>query len=760
MLVSVEWLNGLLKTPQSTEDIVDALNRAGVEIEDVITPPNFHKDMVVGLIDKVFPHPDADKLRLAAVTDGKNEYQVICGAPNIEAGQKVPFARVGAVLPDGMKIKQAKIRGVNSYGMLCSQRELGLGTDHEGIHILDAGACAGDWLGNIVDSSDLIDVTTAANRADLQSILGLAREVAVHTGTTLTGELKPHALNSTSGLLGDINKTAVHRFTLTEIELHDVSMTPEAMRSRLEAIGGGLHGMVVDTTNFIMHEYGQPMHAFDADTIVGKVGVRFAKVNETLITLDGIERTLTKEDLVVVDDAGPIALAGVIGGQRTEVSLTTKNILLECAVFDGAIVRRSSIRHGIRTDASARFERGLPVELPSYALERAHFLLNQNGHISIKNHQNIVNLTTKTSKIAVSVEQFSSLAGFSINRADFDKQLQKLGFDMSGGKETINIVVPFWRQDVSVPQDVFEEVIKIVGVDNVPSTIPSLNADPGNSTVDLFWLELRKLRYILRGLGFTEVNTYPFISQDQVAYDLNATHLTLKNPRSIEQSYMRRSTLPSHIAILERHLHNDSEVKLFETYRNFYDESEPSKLSCFIRATEDVHLRIARIFDEIKQKYQVNVDLRTTSPQGALLQNQTYFVYINNIKAGLVGMVRPDILMKHKISGEIAFLEIDLNHLFTQQEEVHSVARSRNQSGYRDISLEVASDVLWLDVQKALPQFAPKFIDEYIVGNKKVLTARVEVAKVDRAPTQDEIDALTNRVRKLLKSKLNAHIQD
>lgn len=374
MKVAIPWIKHYLGKAVSDDKLVAALAQAGIEIEDYLPAQDINRKVVVGKVKKVAQHPNADKLRLAKVDTGEHIFDVVCGAPNLAEGQKVAFATVGSTLPGGEEIREAKLRGEVSQGMICSARELGLGDDHTGIIILPPTAKVGQPVAELLPAVAVVDIKTPFNRFDVLSVVGLAREAAAFSGAKLTfKEPAPLKPDGVAKLLPLADQRIVPRFVVAEIELG--SHKELAGRAWLEASGTRLISPVVDVTNFVMWELGQPLHAYDADKVKGGLGVRFAKPGETLVTLDGVTRKLGREDLIIVDEAGPVGLAGVMGGQRTEVSASTKRILLEAATFDAATVRKAAKRHGLRSEASARFERGLPVQLAPVALARAAELI-------------------------------------------------------------------------------------------------------------------------------------------------------------------------------------------------------------------------------------------------------------------------------------------------------------------------------------------------------------------------------------------------
>jgi phenylalanyl-tRNA synthetase beta subunit len=376
MKVVTGWIKDWLGRTMSDEKIVQALEQAGVEVEQYISPKRLDENIVVCSVKKVVQHPGADRLKLVTVELDKDTLQIVCGAPNVTPGMKAALARVGATLPDGDVIRKSKLRGELSEGMLCSELELGLGQDHDGILSLPESAMVGAKLCDIYAADGIVDLKTQANRFDLLSVAGLAREVAAVSDDGLKDLPEPLAASKADGPEVSDGIQA-KRLMLARLTVKPGGETPAGMVARLRESGVRAISPIVDVTNYVNLELGQPMHAYDAAKVKLPLTARLAEAGEKLVTLDGVERELTVEDLVIADQNGPVGLAGVMGGASTEVSAETTEILLEAATFEASVVRKMAKRHGLRTEASARFERGLPVQLAPVAMSRAVELLGE-----------------------------------------------------------------------------------------------------------------------------------------------------------------------------------------------------------------------------------------------------------------------------------------------------------------------------------------------------------------------------------------------
>ncbi len=371
MKIGVNIINAYLKNPVSTQDMVDAFEQTEVEVEEILYANQLDSKVIVAKVVKVEPHPNADRLKLVTVSTDGGKRQIVCGAPNVRKDLTVAFAQVGTVLPDGTEIQKASIRGVNSEGMLCSERELGWGEDHSGIVELNPQFPLGKSLCDIENYGDVLDIKTPSNRWDYLSNIGLAREIAAVTPKNELIEPTIGEYTYQNREVANVKKKeSCPAIYLVKVAVKDFTHSPQWVVDNLEAGGIRPINPVVDITNLVMLEYGQPSHAYDAKKLTGKLQVRFAKKAESLTTLDGKTHKLVEDDLIIADDSGPLGLAGVMGGEKTEIGPNTTEILLEVANFDKTIVRRTSLRHGLRTEASNRFEKGLPLPLPHLATKR------------------------------------------------------------------------------------------------------------------------------------------------------------------------------------------------------------------------------------------------------------------------------------------------------------------------------------------------------------------------------------------------------
>ncbi|MCL1950969.1 MAG: phenylalanine--tRNA ligase subunit beta [Turicibacter sp.] len=590
MLVSVNWLNKYIDASGiSPEVLADKITRTGIEVESVATLANA-TNVVVGHVLERIQHPNADKLSVCQVDVGGTEgvVQIVCGAKNVAAGQKVIVAKNGAVLPGNFKIKKSKLRGEESNGMICSLKELGIEQRlvptacAEGIFVCNPDAPVGtDAIEYLQYNDTIIELGLTPNRMDAMSMYGVAYEV----GAILKQELnlqKPQ-VKETTEKAADAIEVAIETknspaFLARVIKNVTISESPQWLQAALIAGGIRPKNNVVDITNFVMLEMGQPLHAYDYDTIeTKKIVVKTALGGEMLKTLDEQERKLEAGDLLITDGVKPIGLAGVMGGFETEVTDKTTNILLESALFDRGNVRKASARLGLRSEASSRFEKGVDPGRVELALDRAAELLGELAGGTVL--QGIVAAgVTKTQPVVIDIalSKINGVLGTSMTVADVSDVWERLKFDYEVSGETFTVKVPSRRLDIAIPEDLIEEAGRIYGYDNIPMTLPKTDTKGGYSPVQ----EMRnQVRQILVGLGLTQVITYALTNKAKARQFLSTpttakNTVTLAMPMSEERSQLRQSLIPQ---LLETISYNNArtvaDVAIFET-GNIYNEAE------------------------------------------------------------------------------------------------------------------------------------------------------------------------------------------
>ena len=584
MKVPLSWLKQYVDVDLPAQDLAHRLTMAGIEVGEVEVIGGW-SEVFVGHVTGVLHHPNADRLRLCVVSTGSEELEVVCGAPNVAAGQNICFAKVGANIYNTHTerhevLEAAKIRGVESQGMICSAVELGLGDDHSGIIELpeDApvGALLDDYLGDTV-----LDLELTPNRLDCLSVLGVAHEVAALTGKTVkepeTNYKEAGAPITEQIYISVESPELCRRYTASLLQGVKIGPSPQWLQDRLTRAGLRPINNVVDVTNFVMLEYNQPLHSFDYDLIKdATVIVRRARPDEMLTTLDGVERKLTVENLVIADANDAIGIGGVIGGANSEISVNTVNVLLESATFDGTNNRETAQTLGLRTEATLRFEKGLRPELAPIALRRATGLIQEVAGGTVA--PGIVDVLSDEGADAPVVpltgEKIRRMLGMEVDQKRVQETLDALGFTWeSAGEFELKVTVPYWRNDVNIEEDLVEEVVRTIGYDSVPTTMLS-SSIPFQQPVPVMGLR-DQIKDLLASEGIQEVINYPLVTLQQLEQveQLDPANLPMRvtNPMSADREYLRTTLRASLLATLAANQgHGAGPFRLFEAGRVFW----------------------------------------------------------------------------------------------------------------------------------------------------------------------------------------------
>lgn len=628
MKASVEWLKEYADIDIGTKELGDILTMTGSKVEAIEQKGNDIKNVVVGKILEIKKHPDADKLVVTKVNVGDEVVQIVTGADNIKENDIVPIAKDGSELPGGVKIKKGQLRGVDSCGMMCSVGELGLkvedypGQIEHGIMILPKEYK--EYLGkDIVDvlnlREDIIEFEITSNRPDCFSIEGLGRETAVSLGEPFKNprgnldNVKIEKVDEINGLKVDIvSPDLCYRYIGRVVENVKIGPSPEWMQRRLRACGIRAINNIVDITNYVMLELGQPMHAFDINSIDGKhIIVRRAKENEEIVTLDGEKRVLNTENLVIADEKKPVAIAGVMGGENSEIEDTTKTVVFESAVFNGASVRLTAKSVGLRTEASSRYEKGLSSENALRAINRAVELAELIGAgKAIEKCIDVYPTKQKVNEIKFEPDRINALLGTNVSKEEMIKIFESLEIKVDGDK----VIAPYFRPDLEQLADIAEEVLRIYGYDKLGTTY--VNAE---TTLGIKNKKQRledNLRKALVARGYSEVCTYAFINQKDLEKcnikeenELNNT-IKIKNKLSEDYTMMRTTTLPSMMqTVATNYTKKNKEVNLFEIARIYEDKEnniekgeipeEPTVLSLAVYGEDEDFYTVKGIIENI-----------------------------------------------------------------------------------------------------------------------------------------------------------------
>ncbi len=570
MNISIAWLSEYLDLPSTQEALEDVLNGAGLTVEGTQCHGADFPQVVVAQILESTQHPNADRLSVCKVDDGSGQpRQIVCGAKNYQIGDKVPLALPGAVLPGDFKIKTGKLRGVESEGMMCSAKELNLPGDASGLLILPASSQVGAPISSLFPADSMLELEVTPNRPDCLSHLGIAREISAFTGATLRPPQVSIPSQSIESAFTAEAASLCPFYSLRSFSGVKVSASPAWLSSRLESIGLRSINNVVDITNFVMMELGQPLHAFDADKIRGAVRVRLATDGEEFLALDGRSYQLQAHDIVIADDSGPIALAGVMGGQHSGVTESTTRVLLESAVFDPAAVRRTARRLDLHSDSSYRFERGIDLEMILPASARAAELIQTPAGGSADTTIAVSGPVPKTERtISLRTERCNSVLGVSLSDGEIQSALQSFGLQSVGENQWL---IPSHRLDLLREVDLIEEIARSVGISRVPSRLV-FSPSPVSLADRVFAFSMR-LRASLAGLGFAEARTSTLISSAMSENSPSAVRL--KNPLGEDQAMLRPALTPALLQSLSRNLRfGEKIIRLFEIGKVFHENGE------------------------------------------------------------------------------------------------------------------------------------------------------------------------------------------
>ncbi|HAY20951.1 MAG TPA: phenylalanine--tRNA ligase subunit beta [Desulfobacterales bacterium] len=582
MRLSINWLKDFVEVAVPPEELADRLTLAGLEVEAVEIPDVRFVGVMVGRVEQVAAHPQADRLKLADVFDGRRRYRVVCGAPNVQAGGLYPFAPVGAVLADGKPLKAVKLRGILSEGMLLAEDELGLSDDHSGLMELPSDLTVGSDLVEALSLRDMVlEVAITPNRPDCLSVLGLAREVSALLDVPLrlpSVELQPDTESIQRWAAVDIEDPEnCPRYTARMVVDLQVRPSPFWLRRRLQVSGFRAINNLVDVTNYVLLEYGQPLHAFDFDCLQGgRIIVRRPRTEETrFTTLDGQDRPLAWETLLICDAAVPVAIAGVMGGQASEVTGDTRRVLIESAYFNPPSIRRASKRLGLSSESSYRFERGIDPETLLPALDRAAQLMAEFGGGRILHGLiDVCPRPISRPRLRLRLGRTSAVLGTPLDKPLVSDILRRLQMPpITEDADALTVQVPSYRGDLTREVDLIEEVARLHGYDKIPVTLPRLAMSAARPPKEARLRE--KARELLLGMGFFEVINYAF-QPDRLTTllegeDPDRSFVKVANPISEEQAVMRRSLIPGLLQNMRLNAaHFIKDVKIFEIGKTFW----------------------------------------------------------------------------------------------------------------------------------------------------------------------------------------------
>ncbi len=792
MRISHQWLKQYVDVKLSPEKLAEGLSMLGLEVASVEDQRKKFEKFVVGEILERAKHPNADRLTLCKVSVGENVLEIVCGAPNVSAGQKVAVALIGATIPHNQHdpdakpfvLERTRIRGVESNGMICSAHELGLGSDAGGILVLDGKAKAGIPLAKHLGQTDIVyELEVTANRGDWLSHLGVAREVGalvekkMHCSAVKLRESKTKASSVATIKIDD--KQQCRRYSARVLRGVRVGPSPQWLQDRLSAVGLRPINNVVDVSNYVMYETGQPLHAFDYDRLAGHaIVVKRAEEGQKFTTLDGKIRSLKPDSLMICDGEKPVAIAGVMGGANSEISDSTTNILLESAYFDAASIRRTSKHIGLSTDASQRFERSTDIGITAYAADRFAQLLQEISGAEVL--RGVIDAYPKRQKQAVltlRVARVNDILGTVLTQSQVKRYLERLELSCrtaSAGK--LLVTVPSFRNDLIEEIDLVEEVARIHGYNNIETKSRALiefSTKIATSTVE------DDLREYCIGAGFNEIIANSLLDA-QTTEIVGERAVKILNPVSVDMAYLRTSLIPGALHIVH---HNQShglrQLRLFE-YGTVFSLRDPARVNVLESYAEEKRLLlllggdyseasfgvIPRAYDFLDLKGEVkalcskfSLDKCSFIPYDThkALSEQNVAIEINGVYAGYLGTIRRTIVEKFEVDGDLFVCELiasSLRSALSRERKFRNLPRFPAVT--RDLAFVVDIQLLQQNVEDAIRESGGEllkrvalfdlFAGEQIGKGKKSLAYSVEFQPEERTLTVKEIDEMISRI--------------
>ncbi|WP_417899376.1 phenylalanine--tRNA ligase subunit beta [Bacillus haimaensis] len=800
MLVSYNWLKDYVNIDDiSAEDLAEKITRSGIEVEGVELLNDGIQGVVVGHVLEREQHPNADKLNKCLVDVGDEEpVQIICGARNVDKGQKVAVAKVGAVLPGNFKIKRAKLRGEESNGMICSLQELGIGSKlvakefAEGIFVFPEGVEVGtDALDYLNRNDKVMELGLTPNRSDALSMLGVAYEVGAILGREVKWpETAYDANNEQASDYVSVNVDAAEDnplYVAKIVKNVKIGPAPLWMQGRLMAAGIRPHNNVVDITNYILLEYGQPLHAFDYDRLGSKeVLVRRANKDEKIITLDDAERTLTEDHLVITNGTEPIALAGVMGGANSEVQSDTTTILLESAYFNGVTVRKASKDHGLRSEASARFEKGIDPNRTREAAERAVALMAEYaGGEVVSGSVEVNTLKVEPAVVVTTVEKINSVLGTSVTAAEVKDIFTRLQFEVKEDNGSFTVTVPTRRGDITIEEDLVEEVARLYGYDNIPTTLPVSAATPGVLTP--YQAKRRKVRRYLEGAGLIQNITYSLTSEErakQFALE-DGKVIRLAMPMSEERSTLRLSLVPHLLEALQHNIARSLPANaVYEVGSVFIGSddsilpSEKERLAGALTGLWEQHpwqgekkavdFFVAKgILEGMFAMLGISEEISyTRAEKDGLHPGRTAEILLNGESVGFIGQLHPEKLNELDLPETFVF-ELSLTDLLgANVEEIKYEAIPRFPSIGRDIALVVDRSTPAGELKAVIKETGGTLLTDVQVfdvyegdkidASKKSVAFALRYYHPEHTLTDEEVTKVHTKVLKAVEEKFDA----
>ncbi|MWU90497.1 phenylalanine--tRNA ligase subunit beta [Staphylococcus aureus] len=792
MLISNEWLKEYVTNDDSVSNLAERITRTGIEVDDLIDYTKDIKNLVVGFVKSKEKHPDADKLNVCQVDIGEDEpVQIVCGAPNVDAGQYVIVAKVGGRLPGGIKIKRAKLRGERSEGMICSLQEIGISSNYipksfeSGIYVFSESQVSGtDALQALYLDDQVMEFDLTPNRADALSMIGTAYEVAALYNTKMTkpettsNELELSANDELTVTIENEDKVPYYSARV----VHDVTIEPSPIWMQARLIKAGIRPInnVVDISNYVLLEYGQPLHMFDQDAIGSQqIVVRQANEGEKMTTLDDTERELLTSDIVITNGQTPIALAGVMGGDFSEVKEHTSNIVIEGAIFDSVSIRHTSRRLNLRSESSSRFEKGIATEFVDEAVDRACYLLQTyaNGKV-LKDRVSSGELGAFITPIDITADKINRTIGFDLSQNDIVTIFNQLGFDTEINDDVITVQVPSRRKDITIKEDLIEEVARIYGYDDIPSTLPVFEKVTSGQLTDRQY-KTRMVKEVLEGAGLDQAITYSLVSkEDATAFAMQQRQtIDLLMPMSEAHASLRQSLLPHLIEAASYNVaRKNKDVKLFEIGNVFFANGEgelPDQveyLSGILTGDyvvnqwqgkkETVDFYLAKgVVDRVSEKLNLEFSYRRADIDG-LHPGRTAEILLENKVVGFIGELHPTLAADNDLKRTYVF-ELNFDALMAVSVgyiNYQPIPRFPGMS--RDIALEVDQNIPAADLLSTIHAHGGNILKdtlvfdvyqgEHLEKGKKSIAIRLNYLDTEETLTDERVSKVQAEIEAAL----------
>ena len=783
MIILKSWLNDWINLSNIDDnDISEALESLGFEIESTnYIEPNY-KNIVVGKVVDIYPHNNADKLRVTQVDVGSNTYEIVCGAWNFDVGAIVPVALPKSHIVDNFLIEKREIRGVVSNGMICSARELGLWDEHEGILLLEDSLTPGTDFSSTYDSKDTSwEIGITPNRGDCMSHLGVARELSNYFDIKiLENDFKlkskiENVLKTNSGKISECNS-----YVSIEIENFNITDSPFYIRYRLSQVGTRIINNVVDLTNYVLYDIGQPLHAFDRDKIFGTVSVRKAKDKEKILTLDNQKRSLNNDDLVITDNDNPIALAGVMGGLETEVTENTKNLLIESAYFDKVSIMNTSRKLNLISDASIRFERGIDFNLQLKAINRFINIFSTNQDINYSSPLVDDKKNIKNKSVSFSSNDIYKILGTKIDNKFITKTLKNLDIDHTINNEDIKFVSPSWRYDLERPIDIIEEIAKHYGFNNFDSTLPI-----GNNRNNLgdYWNSKSFFSQQLRGKDYQEIQSLSFVDDiSNQRFNPEKKYVEVYNPIDSTNKYLRSNLFSSLLNIYQSNLEKNSVSSKYFEINTVFDKGKhekyenipnqlytlgvltPSRVTNADLRGEDktfdiyyVKNIISTLIGEFNVKY---------LHKPGFHKRLSFLILKDGKQVGFFGQLSYELMDDLNLEDPIYLMELNIENIDNTTKETNDFIPLAQYPFIKfDLSFTVPVDFIAADLISFVLTKLDKnennidIFDDYVTEKSRNLGIRISTRNYDQTYSEDEargiLDMIVNEIQDKFKIKLN-----